>query len=150
MERGAPLRPRARSTSQKLVEQHVLEILEELQALASTYRPFVTGIGPRVGSPPDKGLLDLRLKMLDRKARWSGASRWARSQLARSGGASDGPDSRWPGHVTPRAAEVEARHRKVIELGIENPGMTWERSDTSPGSTQTIARKCSPRPVCWP
>jgi cyanate lyase len=116
-------RERSKSTSGKLVEHHLLEVLEELELLGDTLRPYATGVGPRKNSVPEKYWLDLLLKSLDRKARWSGASRLVQHQLSKHGDSAVPKGSR---PVTARAQEVEAKHRRIVELRLANPDMTWK------------------------
>lgn len=114
---------RAKSSGAKLVEQHVVEILEELDELAEQFRPFVTR-GVAGQQPPPKRLLDLQLKIIDRKARWSGASSWARRKaLASRAASASGTTSQ---SRSSSYSVVEARHRQVIELRLNNPHMTWK------------------------
>lgn len=117
---------RAKSSGAKLIEQHVVEVLEELDELADHFRPYVNG---RVAAhePLPKRLLDLRLKIIDRKARWSGAISWARRNALASKEPTAGRDrsaSAQPGSLS--SSIVKERHRQVIELRLNNPDMTWK------------------------
>ena len=119
-------RERAKSAGAKLIEQHVVEVLEELDELADHFRPFVTG-RDATHTPPPKHLLALLLKIIDRKMRWSGASSWARQEaLASKDATASGDRTATAQSRSHSSSVVEGRHRQVIALRLNNPHMTWK------------------------
>jgi hypothetical protein len=103
------------SSGAKLIEQQYLEALEELDDLAASLWPVVTGRGSCT-QPPDVIRIDLALNVLDRRLRWSGVGAWARRRNL--GGAKPSIPAHW-------SSEVQSRHDRVIELRLSNPEMTW-------------------------